>query len=186
MPGQTKAQGLLSIIAILRERLSPESFRAMVEALPAPTRAVVDNPPLPMTWLPAEIYFDLLDTLDRKVWPNDPEQIVALGRERMKRDLKTIYKVLMHVMSVQAVLQKGSAIWHTYTRDVADMAVRQAGDREATVSYTNAALANPAFWHFQRGAVPGIIESGGAKNVSVRVIDGGGHAPFCTLAVSWS
>src|SRR5436309_784437 len=55
-----KAAGLISFIAVLREKLPPATWTKVMARLDPESRALVEHPPMPMSWIPTQPFFHLL------------------------------------------------------------------------------------------------------------------------------
>src|SRR4051812_3333190 len=91
-----KAGGFLSMTAVARDRLGGEGFAAAPPPLSPETRAYVQKPPLPMSWMPSRPFMEVLDAVAAAAGRADQEGF-EIGREQMRRDMSTVYKVLMHL-----------------------------------------------------------------------------------------
>jgi hypothetical protein len=186
MPGEVKGQGVATLIAVLGEKLGQDEVAALRQSLQPGTAQLLDAPPLPMAWINAELYFDLVGSLERTVWHKRPEALIELGAERMRRDLSRVYRVLLRLLPTQSVISRVPTLWHTYTRNVGDLDVAPAGNNRVTAKYRNVALANPGFWLFQRGVITGTLKSTGASTVETQVVSGGGQQTEAVIDVKWS
>lgn len=180
-----KAQGFTSFVSVLREQLAPSTFERLAAALPPQTRAVVDKPPMAMSWIPQEHFDALLTaTWDLAVAKNE-EAMVDLSRRQMVHDMSTIYKVLMHLASVDAVLKKSATIYSTYSQN-GRMVSRSLEPKHAEIAMEDVESGTPAYFAYLRGAIIGVLEAAGTKSFKVVMKSGGGSSHGAIYDITWS
>jgi hypothetical protein len=179
-----KASGIISLSTVLRERLEPPVWERVLASLHPKTRAIIEHPPMPMTWIPHEHFFSLVLACNDVAWGGRPEPIYDISREMMRRDMTSVYKVLMHLASTETVIKKASAIYSTYTHN-GKMTPKMLGPTHAEITVGPVLRGHPCAWEFQRGAIMGVLEVAGTKSPSVRIKDGGGHSVTATFDITW-
>ncbi len=179
-----KAAGFISLIAVLREDLG-DRFAKVHDALPAETQALVDKPPMPMSWMSQHHFESLLDAIWRLGVGESADAITRLSRKQMTRDMSTIYKVLMHLASTEAVIKKSSTIYSTYTKNGV-MSSRELGPKHAEITLQGMINPTPAWWAYQRGAILGVLDAAGTKAPEVVIKEGGGTQPNAVFDISWA
>jgi hypothetical protein len=185
---QAKATNFNSVATTLRRLLDEVTFRALVSALSRETAALIEQPKLPMTWIPTRQFVELLETAGRVAFAGDEKRVEEMGCQSVGGDMRTVYRVFIRLMSPQFVMQRAAKLWSTYTRNNGTMRAVAVDAHTADVYYEglNAQAVSPIYWAFQRGAVRAVGEATGIKNVRVETRAGGGRARDCTMRVTWT
>jgi hypothetical protein len=182
---ETKAVGFNSAVRGIRAIAGEESFAQMVKMLPAETAALIERPPLPVSWL-SPIHFELLSTHAFKLcFEGREEPLLQAAKKAMKDDLSTLYKVFIRLLSPQYVIERGTKIWDTYNRNNGSLVARQTGDRTAEVRYSGIVTSYPEFWIWQRGCIIGALEQTGLKAPRALLKAGGGRSSEGIIEASW-
>jgi len=82
-------------------RLTPDDLRAY-------------NTSIQVTWLPVEQATRILAIAADVLFPNDPLSLRKLGREEAKDNLTGIYKILLNLMSISAMIEQSPRMWRMY------------------------------------------------------------------------
>ena len=181
----SEAAGFISFVATLREQLSPAVFARIVQALPPETRVLVDKPPMAMTWIDRSHFDSLMELVWRVAVAENGDAMTDLSRRQMRRDMNTIYKVLMHVASTHSVLKKASTIFSTYTK-VGRMSSKELDRLNAEIIIDELVGATSAWWAFYRGAIWGVLDAAGTTGSKVVIKEGGGTNQRTVYDVTWS
>ncbi len=184
---ELKGTGFASATAALREVAGETAFTRMVATLPPATQALVHKPPLPMTWVEAVRFAELLQAAARELLANDERRAQAAARVAMGNDLRGVYKIFIRLLSPTYVISRGAKMWDTYARNNGTMRSEAVGERAAEVHYDGIApeLSFPMYWAWQRGVLQAVGEATGIKNVRIETVSGGGHLGQCVLRASW-
>jgi hypothetical protein len=184
---ELKGTGFASATAALREVAGEISFARMVATLPPATQALVYKPPLPMTWVEAIRFAELLQAAGRELLGGDERRAQAAARLAMGNDLRGVYKIFIRLLSPTYVISRGAKMWETYARNNGTMRSVPIGERGAEVHYDGIApeLSFPMYWAWQRGVLQAVGEATGIKNVRVETVSGGGHLGQCVLRATW-
>ena len=182
----SKGAGFTTVLAVLRERVPAPRFDAFVASLPAGTAALVHAPPLAVAWLPIEHFYAVVAGAQRTLFDDSPEGVVELGYRSIGRDLNLLYRVLVRVSSVEAMLSRAARLWDTYNRNHGAISVQMRSRTVADVTYEGIPPHAPAaFWAYQRGALRAVVEATGLRNARVRVlVPPKGAAPCVVLRIS--
>lgn len=183
-----KASGFNSAVATLRQLVTPEAFQRVVAALPPETVELIEHPPLSLAWISTAHFRALVDAAVAQLFDGDESRLVEWGRRAVAHDLRTIYKVFIRFLSPRFVIERGARLWDTYQRNFGHAEAEVDGDNGCIVRYDGLPLAytSPAFWAYQRGALHGVMDATGMKNVVVELVAGGGNTGHARFRVSWS
>ena len=184
-PAESKAAAIISVLATLRETLTPAQLDAFLRALPPDTRALVEKPPLASTWILSDHFFAILDTLHEGVYGRDLARTTELARAAMLNDLSTIYRVFIRLSSPGFVLARGAKIYTTYTRNNGELAVPEVGDHFARITLRGNARCTPTVWAYNTGAILATMQATGVKEPKVEIVSGGKDLPECEWRVTW-
>jgi hypothetical protein len=184
---ESKGSGFASAVAILRKSVQPELFERVVAALPAETAELVRRPPLPVAWIAVRHFPQLLVAVHAHAFGDDERKYEEWGRQALLADLRTIYKVFIRFLSPQFVIERGTKLWETYARNQGSVRSMAEGETSAVVTYESlpAELVSPLFWAYQRGALLGIMEATGMKQMAVETLEGAATATHARFRISW-
>jgi hypothetical protein len=180
-----KASGFISFIHTLRDQVPAETYAKILESVRPETAAIMKKPPIPIAWIDNQHFFDLVACTQRVAFAGRPEPFYDIGRKQMQHDMKTIYKVFMLVASPQGVIAKAASIYGTYTKN-GRMSARELDKSSAEVLVEDVEGATPAFWHYQRGCIMGVIEQTRAKDLVCELVGGGGNEGRAQFKVRWA
>jgi hypothetical protein len=184
---ESKASGFNGGVAALRKVAGEAAFEHLViPLLPAETAALVRKPPLAVAWLPARNFIDLVRAADR-IFGGDESKLMEWGHQALLGDMKTVYRMFIRLLSPQFVIERGAKLWDTYVRNQGTARATVTGDRSADVRYEGLALElmSPAYWAYQRGALRGIMDATGMKNIQVETIAGAGNNNHAHFRIRW-
>jgi len=184
---ETKGSGFLAIVNTLRAMLPEETFERMVRALPADTAELVRKPPLPVAWVVSRHFFDVVNAAARIGFGGEEERLLEVGRRAMQADLKTVYRMFIKLFSPGFVIERGTRLWQTYSRNSGTLRAAAVGDKACDVFYEDLPkqYMTNAYWAYQRGCLKGVIEATGMKSVQVEVREGGGRENRAVVRISW-
>ena len=184
---EIKAAGFNSAVAAMREIIAADAFARVAASLSPATQALLNRPPLPMSWVEAARFAELLQAVARELWGNDERKAQAMARHAMAGDLRGVYKIFIRFLSPTFVISRGAKLWETYSRNNGSMYTLPIGERGAEVHYQGIApeLSFPMYWAWQRGALQAVGEATGIKNVRVETISGGGNQNECVVRATW-
>jgi hypothetical protein len=184
---ETKGSAFISALGALKKMVPPATFEAMLPRLPPDVADLVRKPPLPVAWVPSEIWFGLIYGAYEHLFNRDEQKLFELGRVALLSDLRGVYKVFVKLLSPQFVIDRGTRLWDTYARNSGHLRAEPVGDKACDVFYQNLpkGLIRPEYWSYQRGAVAAAIEATGMKGIEVVVLAGGGSSNQAILRCSW-
>jgi len=186
MPPETKATGLISFYEVLREMAPPERLAAFLAELPPDTAHLLEKPPFPTAWLPSFHFMRIAATAQRVIFDGDDQPLFELGRNQIGRDLNSIYKLLVRmVTNPQMMIDRATRIWKTYSRGGGELRVIDRKSHEVELEYVNVPYPFPGFWIYIAGTILGVSELSGAREIQVRLVSGGGMTGTCRYRVTW-
>lgn len=170
---------------MVRDLIGADAWHALVHALPPETKALIDKPLMPIAWQPDHHWNDIVALLAAGPFKGSPASFTELGRRQMHRDLSTLYKALMHLVSPETVIKKAATIYGTYTKN-GQMSAKSIGKNRVEVRIDDLIEATTETWLYHVGSITGTLECTGAKNVSVKITEGGGRGRYCVYEATWS
>jgi hypothetical protein len=182
---EAKASGMISWTSVLRKRVDSARWSRFLAALPPETRTLVENPPLPMTWLPIRLLLPIFEQANGLLLDDDMEKVADVSRRQMREDLSTIYRVFIRVASPRYVASRAAVIYSTYFRNNGAARVVAETERSVDIAVDGVALPSPDLYARIRGSILGGIELTGARSPRVQIVSGGGHEPSCLLRADW-
>lgn len=182
-----KGAGFSGAVATLRRMVPAADLERVLATLPEETADVVRHPPLPVAWIPTRHFVALLQVAERELFRGDEEKLAEWGREAIKNDLRTIYKMFIRFLSPQYVIERGARLWRTYTRNSGEVSAFAVDEHTCEVNYSDMPelLRWPGYWAYQRGALRGVMEATGLKMLSIELLEGGGTASHARFRVRW-
>jgi hypothetical protein len=182
---EAKASGLISWTRVLRKSVDTAHWDRFLAALPPETRAVVEHPPLPITWLPMKLLRPVFEQANELLFDGDLDKTADVSRRQIREDLRTIYRVFIRVASPRFVASRAAGIYSTYFRNNGSARVVADTERSADILVENVALSSPDLYARMRGSILGGIELTGARNPRVQIVSGGGSEPNCLFRADW-
>src|SRR3954454_14613668 len=97
--------------------LPPDELERVIAPLSAQAAELVRRPPLPVAWIGITNFPELVASVRGHAFGRDEAKYVEWGRQAILIDLRTIYKVFIRFLSPQFVIERGTKLWQTYTRN---------------------------------------------------------------------
>jgi hypothetical protein len=182
---ESKAQGFLSVLNVLKQSLTAQEHERVMRALPPATRELCERPPLPVAWMPTQHFAELIAVLLRTVYGGDQEKLVDLGSKALLADLKGIYKLFIKVLSPQYVIERGAKLYLTYTRNNGTLEAVPQGEKACEVRFRGVTQLFPGVWAYQRGAVRGALLATGLKQIEIKHLRGADTEGNCDILCRW-
>lgn len=165
----TKGAGFNSTIATIKAMIGAPAFAKYVESLVPATRALVETPPLAVTWLPIQHWMEMMDNAHRVAFAGDVNLVKTLGQRSVTDDLNRLYRFAIRLATPVFVVERTASLWQSYTRNNGRVVATFADERTAKVRYVDVAAAEiDAFWPFQCGAIHAVLELTGRKAVATQ------------------
>lgn len=183
-----KGSGFIGLLNTLRAMVPEDAYARLVRSVPEDTAELMRKPPLPVAWIPSRHFYEVLEAAARQIFGGDESQVSEVGRRALHADLKGVYRMFVRLLSPGWVIERGTRLWETYSRNNGRLRAVSVDDHTCDVVYEDlpAKFMTPAYWAYQRGCVRAAIEVTGMKNVAVETRAGGGRENHCTLRVRWS
>lgn len=182
---EAKASGLISWMKVLRKSVDAARWDRFLAALPPETRALVEHPPLPITWLPMKLVRPIFEHAGDLLLDHDLEKVADVSRRQIREDLRTIYRVFIRVASPRFVASRAAAIYSTYFRNNGSARIVADSERSADILVEHVAMPSPDLYARMRGSILGGIELTGARSPRVQIVSGGGSEPNCLFRADW-
>jgi hypothetical protein len=184
-PPASKGAGFITVVSVLRETVPDALMTSYVASLPEATAALLRVPPIAMEWLPIEHFYAVIDHAQSVLYRGNANDVADLGYESIRRDLTALYRLLVRVSSVEAILSRTSRLWSAYNRNHGTVTVQMLSRTAADVAYEGIPPHAPAaFWAFQRGALRAVVEATGVRNVRARILSPPNASGACVLRIS--
>lgn len=182
-----KGSGFNQAVQTLRRMVPAEAFERMVATLPEETAALVRRPPLSLAWIPTRHFTVLLRAAEAQLFGGNEALIADWGRQAVLGDLRTIYKMFVRFLSPQWVIERAARLWETYVRNQGRVEATPVGSAACEVRYSGlpAEVVSAGYWAYQRGALRGVMEATGMKQIDVELLEGGGTAMHARFRVRW-
>ncbi|CAN5750873.1 hypothetical protein BH11MYX4_BH11MYX4_07290 [soil metagenome] len=108
----------------------------------------------------------------------------AIGREATAADYRGIYRFFAVVLSPEGILSRAPRAF-SLTWDTGDASVVESRPRHIVIEFSGCVGFNAWLWEVVIGASTALLELGGAKNIEIRVVAGGGDAPEMRMEARW-
>lgn len=105
-------------------------YGRFLDALPAPTRALVDAHILPHGWVPMQAFLDVLVTLDALFGTGDLELCREVGGWAAAENLPRIFKIFFRFGTPSFIFDRASKLWCSHY----DSGTLNVVDREPTAA----------------------------------------------------
>jgi len=159
----------LSTFAFMEHRFGAEAREAVMTRLTAEDRELLSGIMLPITWYPLAPFGRLLRVMDTRLGKGDLSLVVERGEWTATRDLHTLRKVLLKLVTIPWVIQKGASLWPQF-HDTGRWEVRHGGNSEthAVAELHDLGVVDEAICASIRGWIIGLAKLTGSKAVRVR------------------
>lgn len=145
----------------------------MVASLPTPLReAVQTGRLLASSWYPSEWYRELWQAI-RRVTGKDAAHNRQLGKECIRRDMNTVYRVALKALSPETVFSVLPRLWGNYY-NTGSLHIVEKGSGFVRAEWRGCTGFDRNMWEEVAGSSEGLLEMAGAKSPQVRFKSGGG------------
>jgi hypothetical protein len=153
--------------AVWRGLLTKEEYTRVAQACPPEALKLMQTPPLAIAWIDGELSNQFSRTVSQELGERGLQLNELAGAAMLERDLKTIYKVLLRIATVDFALQRANATYQTYVKNGGSLV----GERKdaATVVVHCRQLADRTLTNmwFIGGTTLGVLRAAGARNVRI-------------------
>jgi hypothetical protein len=182
--GHLKGSMFLSTFAFLEERFGPEAKERLLDALEPEDRALLDGIVLPITTYPLATFVRLLHAMDHVFGQGDRALIFERGQWAASRDLHTLRKIVLKLVTIPWLVTKASALWPQF-HDSGHWEVHQTGPKTATAELRDLAIVDDALCASIGGWVSGLCSLTGSRAIVTHSACRGHGAPACVYDVRW-
>jgi hypothetical protein len=154
-------------IAFLRKRLrdiGPAAEKPFLDQLSPEERKTYETA-TPVRWVPIETSAKIQQIAVQFIFPGNPAGLQELGREQANSDLSGLYKIIVRLMTVPALIKKLSSLWHSYNDKGELKAIWQEGSHSAQLIVENYPELPLVSLQQMQGYFQGALEMTGAKNI---------------------
>lgn len=181
-----KAAGLNSVVAVLRGMVTAADFERFVARLPAPTRALVEDPLLAIAWAPLEDAIAVFDHAYAELFAHDDARMFELGRLQLRADMTTIYRFLLRIATPAFVGSRVVQIYGTYARNCGALRTTLNEPQRLQIAMERRPFSSRPFCEYMRGSTFGVLELTGVKQLSVVIGDHDATWTRCEFDASWA
>jgi hypothetical protein len=174
------------VLASLEELRGPSTNARVLAALPPSLEASLRTGRLQAeNWYPIERYRELLATV-LGVTGEGPELIRSIGFECSRADLAGMYKFFGRLLRPQTLFSGAMRLFKSYY-DTGEVWVVAASEGAAHALWKECHGFDENMWLEIVGSCAAILEAGGARNVELRMVNGGKHNDsYMELKATWS
>jgi hypothetical protein len=157
----------LSTFAFVEHRFGPGAKKAVMERLTPADRELLSGLLLPITWYPLAPFGRLLRVMDHEFGKGDFSLVVDRGEWTATRDLHTLRKVFLKLVTIPWIIQKGASLWPQF-HDTGRWEVRHVAGEHAIAELHDLGVVDDAICSSIRGWIIGLAKLTGTKKVDVR------------------
>jgi hypothetical protein len=179
-----KAAGMNNLVRTVRSRAPSAAFERARSAASVAVQQLIDEPPLPVTWVPLELGHAVEDVLCQALG-DDLSAVTEAAAQSSQDDFGTIYRAFLKLASPRLVAGRIPNIYRTYTRDAGRMWVSGESEKSVDITLEGYPLPTARFYALRRGNLLGGVQATGVKNPRCEIVSGGGRAPSCVYRASW-
>jgi predicted hydrocarbon binding protein len=184
--GHLKGSMFLSTFAFIEDRFGPQARERVLRHLTAAERDVLSGLVLPITWYPLPLFGRLLRAMDAEVGRGDFALVAERGEWTATRDLKTLRRAVLKLVTIPWIITKGAGLWHQF-HDTGRWEVRQSDPASAVAELHDLGYVDEAICASVRGWIIGLSKLSGARKVDVRHTTCRAHGDVaCVFEVRWS
>lgn len=181
----TRASTLRSTMEYIERTLDASAREAILAALPAAERAVVEQAP-EQEEVPYEVALHLWQSIDRTLGPKDAQWMERMGAYAIERAADHIGDVFLRRPSPLAFITQQVPLFRLYYRP-GDMVVLDHGSGHATVRLVGFEPRDPLFCRRFTGGWTAALQITGGTDVAVRHLRCACEGDlFCEWALRWA
>lgn len=183
---RVRGHAFLSVLASLEELRGPGANARVMAALPPSLEASLRTGCVQAEkWYPIERYRELLATV-RGVTDEGSDLIRSIGFECSRADLSGMYGFFGRLLRPQTLFSGAMRLFKSYY-DTGEVWVVAASQGAAHALWKECHGFDENMWLEVVGSCAAILEVGGARNVELRVVNGGKrHDSYMELKATWT
>ena len=123
---RVKGAMLISTMALMREVLTANQYKALLDACPTETQNLLQRTLVAFEWFPADVWSPFLDAIFDQVAKRSENNFGRIMRAVCKRDYTTTYRSHLNGVTARALVAKAPQLWNLHfeggsfsTREVA-------------------------------------------------------------------
>lgn len=168
-----KGQAVRQYLDTLRAIYGDEAYDEIVQNFERREfRELVESESLlASAWYPIELANQMI-VASVKTLPHVPDLPEELGKEAMSRDLRGIYGYIASILSPEICLRYTPRLIQTFNKGL-KLEAEKLGPGRARLHFSHSAEINEPLFRTMTGGTAAIFERVGARNLEVRIVEGG-------------
>lgn len=157
-------------LVFLRSKIKKAGAENLIhELLSEEDRKTWENT-LSFHWFPIEMLARFWAYCSKVLYPHKSQDEAAyvLGLEEAKEDIKTLYRFVFKIISIEAILKKSASLWQAH-HTAGNSHVEQISSRQFRFSVMDYPTFPKEICLSTAGYIHGLLEIAGQKNISVKV-----------------
>jgi hypothetical protein len=148
---QVSGKAFLGLITYIRETHGADSLSRIVAISGDSTRLVFKQRIQSSSWYYYDAFSSFLASADKVFGTGDLAYCKTLGAQAGKRDLNTVYKLLLRMRNPESLIQSCTRVWESYYRDAGEMVAVQTAPTGTALRITNCPKMHPAHCRLMEG-----------------------------------
>ena len=150
----------------LYENFGPDAVKKVTDQMSAKDKKIISQQIFSMSWYPEETYVNFLIALDKVFGKRNYNLCNDVGRYTATKAIQKFYKIFSRSEDPSFVTMNGGVFWSkVHNNGRLEPAITD--KNSATIRIVDKASPHRAFCHSVLGYWQGLLESGGAKEVSI-------------------
>jgi hypothetical protein len=180
-----KGTNLSHVRDFVAKELGEDALARLSAALPPESRSAFESFAL-TGWYPAQVYVDVLHTLDRALGKGDGDLLRRGGAYAAEYDITRIHRVLFRLANPAFVLEKSMDIWSRFF-DTGEWKIRRPTPTSADGVLDGWSLTDAVTCEYLRAYLERMFLIVGAKYPQVRHIECRARASaHCRFLITWT
>jgi hypothetical protein len=181
-PVRVKGSALVARVRWVREK-HPDAYQQFLRAL-SPETARLAGDFMLLDWYPFPMFIELCTVLDRLFGAGDLALCYEIGRYAADVNLKTMYRLLFKLGSVQFILRRAAMAWKM-SYDAGELVLRTEDARSAQLEIVDFPTPHRAHCLSVKGWMSRALEMSGARESVIKERCKLLGDPRCEFAAKW-
>lgn len=108
---RVKGAMLISTMALMREGLTTNQYKALLDACPSETQNLLQRTLVAFEWIPADIWSPFLEAIFDQIAKRNETSFGKIMRAVCKRDYTTTYRSHLNGVTPRALIAKAPQLW---------------------------------------------------------------------------